>query len=137
MKTTRTYLIGCTWCKALGYVNNLQEGWHTGSVLTITCPVCNGSKTVIVTETIEDDNLSMESFKKINQTNEHGVIEANWETFKRFKEHNIDWYLQSLDEKEYLREKLIKLLGFYAEKFEMTFTDEFKNKIIDEYLNNK
>ena len=56
MKTTRTYLSGCTWCNASGFVNN-PNGYSSLS-LTITCPVCNGAKTIIVTETQETQDVS-------------------------------------------------------------------------------
>ena len=57
MKITRTYQKGCDWCNATGHVTNPNPNWGiTGTELTIICPVCNGSKTVIVTEIIEDNN---------------------------------------------------------------------------------
>jgi hypothetical protein len=58
MKTTRTYLTGCTWCNATGMVRN------SGLSTTVfdTCPVCNGAKTIIVTETTEGNDIA-----------EHGV----------------------------------------------------------------
>lgn len=58
MKTTRTYLSGCTWCNARGYVMNPAMGLVTD--ITVTCPVCNGAKTIIVTEYIEDHKLECE-----------------------------------------------------------------------------
>ena len=64
MKTTRTYLSGCTWCNATGFV--LTENFGMGTTpLTKICPVCNGAKTIIVTETTEDDEYS--KLKPINQ----------------------------------------------------------------------
>jgi len=43
---TRTYLKGCEWCNATGVVPS------TDSASTMaTCPVCNGNKVVLVTET--------------------------------------------------------------------------------------
>jgi len=65
MKTTRTYLSGCIWCNATGFVNNPISGGVSHTELTITCPVCNGGKTVIITETIEDSNLLKE--KELNE----------------------------------------------------------------------
>jgi hypothetical protein len=66
MKTTRTYLSGCTWCGATGIVPNLMiKGSSVTALLTMTCPVCNGAKTIPITETIED-NLTMDQFKEIN-----------------------------------------------------------------------
>ena len=47
-KVTRTYLSGCTWCNATGIVSNPTIGLSTN--ITIVCPVCNGSKTIVVTE---------------------------------------------------------------------------------------
>jgi hypothetical protein len=51
MKTTKTYLTGCTWCNATGYVN--ASGLTTNS--QDICPVCNGSKVKIVTEVTENE----------------------------------------------------------------------------------
>ena len=56
MKTTRTYLSGCTWCNARGYVYSENFGICTNSI-THTCPICNGIKAIIVTEVIEDDKI--------------------------------------------------------------------------------
>lgn len=58
MRTTRTYLQGCTWCKARGFIAN-PAGVVTD--LTITCPVCNGAKTVVVTEVTESDEPSKDN----------------------------------------------------------------------------
>jgi hypothetical protein len=54
MITHRSYLSGCSWCNATGFVSNLHMGWVTDT--TIICPVCQGSKTVWVNEIIEDEN---------------------------------------------------------------------------------
>jgi DnaJ-class molecular chaperone len=54
MITKRTYLSGCTWCNATGFVKIPNPGFMT-SALTGICPVCNGAMVVIVTETIEDN----------------------------------------------------------------------------------
>jgi len=62
MKTTRTYLSGCTWCGTTGFVKIPNPGFMT-SALTNICPVCNGNKTIIITETMEDDCL--EQIKEI------------------------------------------------------------------------
>ena len=50
MKTTRTYSVGCLWCNATGRVS------ATGLSTTVyeVCPVCNGAKTIPVTEITED-----------------------------------------------------------------------------------
>ena len=63
MKTTRTYLSGCIWCNATGQKFPMQ---HNGTDFSSLCPVCNGSKTVIVTETF-DDGLDIDKFKELNQ----------------------------------------------------------------------
>ena len=55
MKTTRTYQSGCTWCQAMGYVKDPQPQL-TGN-FTMICPVCNGAKTIIVTDTIETEPI--------------------------------------------------------------------------------
>ena len=55
MKTTRIYLSGCTWCKALGFTPNPNMGLVTN--VTIICPVCLGNKTIPITETIEDNEI--------------------------------------------------------------------------------
>ena len=47
MKVKRTYLQGCTWCNATGQKIPMQ---YTGTGFSSICPVCNGSKTVLVTE---------------------------------------------------------------------------------------
>jgi len=54
MKITKTYLSGCTWCNARGFVPNPDMGISTST--TIICPVCNGAKTIVVTETISDES---------------------------------------------------------------------------------
>lgn len=48
MKTIRTYPSGCRWCNATGVVQNPISG--TVADVMITCPVCGGSKTIIITE---------------------------------------------------------------------------------------
>ena len=53
MKTTKTYLSGCTWCGATGYVKDITP-YVTGTWKNI-CPVCQGAKTMPVTETFEDE----------------------------------------------------------------------------------
>jgi len=54
-KIIRTYLKGCDWCKATGFVSNPYNMEITGSITGV-CPVCNGAKTVVVTETTFEDN---------------------------------------------------------------------------------
>jgi hypothetical protein len=53
MKTVKKYLSGCTWCSAKGFVPIKDYGMGT-TPLTETCPVCNGAKTIIVTEESDD-----------------------------------------------------------------------------------
>ena len=52
MKTTRTYLQGCNWCNATGIKFPME---FNGISLSSFCPVCNGTKTIIVTEVTESD----------------------------------------------------------------------------------
>jgi hypothetical protein len=49
---------------------------------------------------------------------------------KKYWLETFDWYLQPLDEKEYLKDELIK----FCNTFNMNNTSE---KIVNEYLNNK
>lgn len=55
MKTTRQYISACTWCNATGYVKIPNPGFMT-SALTGICPVCEGMKTIVVTEVIETED---------------------------------------------------------------------------------
>jgi hypothetical protein len=50
MKTTTTYLQGCTWCNATGIKYPMQ---NIGTGFSSICPICNGNKTVLVTEVSE------------------------------------------------------------------------------------
>lgn len=59
MKTTRTYLQGCTWCKSVGLIMNPSLTYS--SALTITCPVCNGAKTIVITEVTEMPDVSVKT----------------------------------------------------------------------------
>jgi len=43
---TRTYQKGCDWCNGTGTVPSINS-----SSTMETCPVCQGSKTILVTET--------------------------------------------------------------------------------------
>jgi|WetSurMetagenome_2_1015567.scaffolds.fasta_scaffold00157_3 hypothetical protein len=54
MKTVRTYLTGCTWCNATGFVYSSNYGMGT-TPLTVVCPVCQGAKIIMITETIESN----------------------------------------------------------------------------------
>jgi DnaJ-class molecular chaperone len=59
MKTTKTYLSGCTWCNAIGMVKNYDNfGMGTTSLMK-ECPICNGAKTIVVTEIIEDTPINL------------------------------------------------------------------------------
>jgi len=51
MKITRTYTSGCVWCNARGFVSNPISGAVSDAV--ITCPVCNGNKTILIAESFE------------------------------------------------------------------------------------
>jgi hypothetical protein len=69
MKITRTYLSGCTWCNASGFVNNPMQGAVT--MATVPCPVCNGSKIVLITEVTEIDDNQNNPFSMLHQI--HGL----------------------------------------------------------------
>ena len=49
MEIVRTYDKGCEWCGATGQVYN-HESMGTTAPLYVTCPVCNGTGKVTVTE---------------------------------------------------------------------------------------
>ncbi len=55
MSITRTYLSGCTWCGATGEIFNPNFNPWTSAPIKIPCPVCNGAKTIVVTETIPEN----------------------------------------------------------------------------------
>jgi DNA-binding XRE family transcriptional regulator len=48
----KTYLSGCTWCGALGTITR-DKFVNFTTPLTIPCPVCNGAKTIPITEEYE------------------------------------------------------------------------------------
>jgi hypothetical protein len=52
MKTTRTYQSICTTCNGNGQLMDNPNATNPYSV----CPVCNGAKTITVTETIEPES---------------------------------------------------------------------------------
>jgi len=54
MKTTRTYPQLCGTCNGNGFIQPIQ-GQITTSAWLNPCPVCNGAKTIQVTEITEDD----------------------------------------------------------------------------------
>ena len=61
MRTIRTYLSGCDWCVAVGEIDNpVFNPTVTGSTLKITCPVCHGTKTILITEIEEKEDLKIE-----------------------------------------------------------------------------
>jgi len=62
MKTI-SYLIGCKWCDASGEVRNNTQPKGTSLPLTEQCPVCQGSGTVIATETIYEPHEKNHEFK--------------------------------------------------------------------------
>ena len=49
---TRTYLKGCDWCKATGQVSK-PHPYPISTSVCEKCPVCNGTKTILVSEIIE------------------------------------------------------------------------------------
>lgn len=57
MKTTKTYLSGCTWCNATGQVFNPKPIQYTGDPPIINCPVCDGAGIITVTEVIEYEDI--------------------------------------------------------------------------------
>jgi DnaJ-class molecular chaperone len=62
MSIIRTYLTGCTWCNATGEIDNPNfNPYITASTIRIPCPVCNGAKTIIVTETIPENVTGLDS----------------------------------------------------------------------------
>jgi DnaJ-class molecular chaperone len=54
---TRQYLSGCKWCGAKGIVNDSIHRDYTAP-LTMPCPVCHGSGTILVTESIPVNEFS-------------------------------------------------------------------------------
>ena len=61
MKVNKTYLDGCKWCNATGIVSNPAPNPNvTWNEWTTICPVCNGAKTILVTEIMESEELNHE-----------------------------------------------------------------------------
>jgi hypothetical protein len=60
MKTTKTYLQGCSWCNAEGSVPSKNYGMGT-TPFTYPCPVCNGAKAIVVTEITEDSGFDKDA----------------------------------------------------------------------------
>jgi len=51
---TRTYQKACDYCGATGFVPTSRHGFPSNTTAaTEICPVCNGNKTITVTETEE------------------------------------------------------------------------------------
>jgi hypothetical protein len=67
MKITRTYISGCNWCNATGNVSNPNIGIITDFTM-ITCPVCQGAKMIMITETFEDNRIVEEMILKTDET---------------------------------------------------------------------
>lgn len=61
MKTTKTYLSGCTWCKGIGVILKPTPGTTTS--MTDVCPVCNGSKVITITEVTEIDTRESQEYE--------------------------------------------------------------------------
>ena len=60
MKTIKQYYSGCGWCSATGIVKD-PNPVITGDFIQV-CPVCAGSKLILVTETITDENEKIDSY---------------------------------------------------------------------------
>jgi hypothetical protein len=75
MVMVRTYLKGCEWCGATGKVP-VRHPWGTAAPLEETCPVCNGTGTVVVTETDNspDVNLRFSVYPKIEGKDLVGIL---------------------------------------------------------------
>jgi len=54
-KLVRTYLKGCEWCGATGFVTNPYNTETTGAITGV-CPVCHGAKTIEVKEYVENNS---------------------------------------------------------------------------------
>ena len=52
--THRSYPIICPSCRGLGYVSNPEFDGHTSTSINMICLACNGYKTVMVNEIIDD-----------------------------------------------------------------------------------
>ncbi len=62
MKTIKSYTIVCPSCNGLGWIDNPAL---VSSSAQIVCPACNGSKTVIATETQNDEINSYGTYEDI------------------------------------------------------------------------
>lgn len=54
-KTKREYPIVCKSCGGLGMIKNSEMDYTPNSTIFILCPACDGTKTVIITEEITDN----------------------------------------------------------------------------------
>ena len=93
MKTTRTYLKGCDWCNATGFVRNSNPSFSGNTSLTELCPVCNGNKTITVTEVAEmpteeeRDEAAMDCIRNDDMLYELEIFKAGWDACRnRMKE---------------------------------------------------
>jgi len=67
MKIIRQYPQACVYCSATGVAS--QPSDSTTTATTRICPVCGGSGTITVTETIEDDWI-----EQIGEIIPHSII---------------------------------------------------------------
>jgi DnaJ-class molecular chaperone len=64
MAIVRTYDRGCEWCGSTGQVDN--HGSLASSALYRTCPVCNGTGKVTVTETEDGNGPGLETHSRFS-----------------------------------------------------------------------
>jgi hypothetical protein len=57
MEIKRTFKSGCEWCNATGEVPYYGNPNITGGLSNI-CPVCKGSKTILITEEFVPDEIT-------------------------------------------------------------------------------
>jgi hypothetical protein len=60
MKITKTYPGICSHCQGNGFIQPVQ-GQITSTNWSNVCPVCNGAKTIIITETTEESSQSSQA----------------------------------------------------------------------------
>ena len=102
----REYMKACDFCQATGFVSNPHQ--YVSSALTITCPICNGNKTVLVTETfdslspVDKDDLRRELIlfeSRYDNRNIHPKSGKDLahvtELIKKQHERTVDDYLKS------------------------------------------
>jgi len=56
----RTYIKGCEWCNATGFVPTENFGMGT-TPMTDICPVCKGNKVVEVTEYFDQQDVNFDN----------------------------------------------------------------------------